>query len=619
MNRGTLPERPPSQRLGTRLTRATMAAACLALLVAGVLLNVFLYHSQRAALADDSVVQARITAENVAASLVFRDAPAAAEALATLHASPRVVGAELRDTGGQVFASWHAEVGAAARPPLVVRVPVRLNARVLGELDLRVSYAELERRSAGFAGLTALAALLALGAAYLLAWRVRRAIDRTEAHLDELAFSDPVTGLANRRAATDHLAARVRRHERGGPGFGVLLLDLDDFSRINDSLGHAAGDAVLRALAQRLDRDLAAGMQAFRIGGDEFMIAFDSDGSPERTQQAGRVARQALDGTIAIEGATLHVHGSAGIALCPADGRSVDALMRCADMAMYRAKHTGKNGVLAYDAAMAAELHERLRTENELRLALARDELTLAYQPIVDLASERVVGAEALVRWRHPERGLLGPALFIDIAERSGLVIELGQQVLRLAARQIAAWEGTIDGPFRVAVNASARQLQDGLLLTQVQRALREYHVAPERLEIEITEHTVVADQAAAVGVLSALRAMGVRISIDDFGTGLSSLSCLRALPVDKLKIDRSFVQELPANAGDAAIVRAVVSMAGALGLRVVAEGIETAAQAHFLRSIRVDLGQGYAYGRPLLPEDFAALLPGAAALREPI
>jgi diguanylate cyclase len=595
--------------LATRLTRATMSAACLALLVAGVILNIFLYHSQRAALAGDSEVQARIAAESVAATLVFRDAEAATEALAALRASERVVGAELRDGQGIVFARYRR----AQRPraePLRVKAPVRLGARSLGELDVEVSVEELDRRTVGFAGITALAALLALGAAYLLARGVRGAIDRTEAHLDELAFSDAVTGLQNRRAATAQIAELVSRHARSGLGFGVMLLDLDDFSRINDTLGHAAGDAVLRALARRIGDALGSGMQAYRIGGDEFLVAFDSDGTAQRTQQMARVARQALDGAIAVDGNVLHVRGSAGIAVCPADAADTDALLRAADTAMYRAKHNGKNGVLAYDAEMAAELHERMRIEGELRRALAHDELVLHYQPLVDLTNGRIVGAEALVRWQHPERGLLAPAAFIDVAERSGLVVELGQQVLRLAASQLAAWEHAADGvPLRVAVNASARQLKDGVLLAQVERALREFHAPAQRLEIEITEHSVIDDHDAAIGVLSALRKTGVRVSIDDFGTGLSSLSYLRGLPLDKLKIDRSFIQELPGNTSDAAIVRAIVSMAGALGLRVVAEGVETAAQAQFLHSIGVDFGQGWHYGRPMPAAELRALV----------
>lgn len=366
---------------------------------------------------------------------------------------------------------------------------------------------------------------------------------------------------------------------------------------------------MLAALSQRLARALSPGQTAYRFGGDEFIVLFDDDEQRNGAHGAASLLKMALGGEVAYRGEVVQLRGSAGLARYPGDGANADELVRAADMAMYQAKQAGKNTMAEYSAEMAQRTQALLRVEAELRRAIERAELRLFYQPVVEMQSRRIVGAEALVRWQHPERGLLAPGEFIDVAERSGLVVELGQQVLSMALAQVAAWQAEgLDG-FTVAVNASARQLRDGLLLTQVQRALQQHPVSADRLEVEITEYSLVEHHDSALRALTGLRQLGTRVAIDDFGTGLSSLGRLRRLPVDKLKIDRSFVRELPGNGGDAAIVRAIVSMAAALGLRVVAEGIETRAQYEFLHEAGVDLGQGYALGRPMAAEAFAELL----------
>jgi diguanylate cyclase (GGDEF)-like protein len=618
-----LQAKPQRERLGARLTRAAMGAAAIALLVAAVIFNSYHYASRRSEMADAALVQARITADGLSAALMFGDANTASEVLGFLKASPDFAGATARGLDGAVFASYQQSASDSVSWPsgrsssavqwdsdhLHVRAPIVHDTRLLGHVEVTLGVKSLRRESGIFALTSLGAAVVALAMAYLMARGVRRAIDRTEAQLHELAYVDPVTGLHNRRAAKEQLQACIARQARTGQGFGVVLLDLDDFSTINDSLGHAAGDEVLRTLARRLSETLKAGNQAFRFGGDEFIVVFDTDGTPEPSRQAGAAAQLALSSSVQAGGFEIQVRGSAGIAEFPRDAKTESELLGAADAAMYSAKHAGKNAVAVYDEQMTDASRERLRIESELSRALANREFTLVYQPIIDMANRGMVGVEALVRWQHPQRGLIGPATFIPIAESSGLIVELGRHVLELATRQIASWEAEGFGDFYVAVNASARQLRDGLLLEQVSRALQSSGADPSRLEIEITEHSLVDDHDVAVRTLVSLRSLGVRVAIDDFGTGLSSLAYLRRLPIDKLKIDRGFVRELPGNESDAAIVTAITSMAHALGLRVVAEGIETAAQRAFLAALRVDFGQGYLFGRPMPAAELHSML----------
>jgi diguanylate cyclase (GGDEF)-like protein len=632
-----LEAKPRRDRLGARLTRAAMGAAALALLVAALIFNTYHYASRRSEMVNASLVQARITADGLSAALTFGDVKAATEVLGLLKASPDFARAVARSADGGVFATYERtpadDVGWPAgdtsivqwdNDHLHVRAPIVHDARLLGHVEVVLGVQSLRRESGIFALTSLGAAVVALAMAYLLARGVRRAIDRTEAQLHELAYVDPVTGLHNRRAAKEHLQACIARHARSAEGFGLVLLDLDDFSTINDSLGHAAGDEVLRTLARRLTETLKAGNEAFRFGGDEFIVVFDTDGTPEPSRQAGTAAQLALASSIHVGGFEIQVRGSAGIAEFPRDAKTESELLGAADAAMYSAKHAGKNAVAVYDERMTDASRERLRMESELSRALTNGEFALVYQPIIDMRDRKMVGVEALLRWHHPQRGTVSPGTFIPIAESSGLIVELGRHVLELATRQIASWEAEGFGDFYVAVNASARQLRDGLLLEQVSRALTSSSADPSRLEIEITEHSLVDDHDVAVRTLVSLRGLGVRVAIDDFGTGLSSLAYLRRLPIDKLKIDRGFVRELPGNESDAAIVTAIASMAHALGLRVVAEGIETAAQREYLAGLHVDFGQGYLFGRPVPPLELRKLLrhvgplPTAPALFEP-
>jgi diguanylate cyclase (GGDEF)-like protein len=619
-----------AQGLGKRLTRAALESSALALLVAGLTINLLLYAWSRNALQDDAHVQARIAAEGSGAALLFGDVPAATETLATLHASPTIAAATLLDASGRTFARYRRAPDAAAAPAASslftdggrtqVEEPVVQNGNAIGRVVLEVSLQPLRSRALAFATLTAVATALALAIASLRIRRVRRAVSRTEDQLDRLAFFDPVTGLYNRHAATEHLRAMVRPGA-AGPGFALVLLDLDDFKLINDTYGHEAGDDVLRTLAQRLRDGIGRANPVFRLGGDEFVVVCNDAPDTAALDRLGAECVGCLQEPLQAARHEVYLRASVGIARYPDHAGNAEELLRAADTAMYEAKAAGKNTYAVYNRAMADETFVRLQLHTELRQAIERDQLVLHYQPIVDLGLARVIGVEALVRWRHPERGVLAPGAFIDVAERTGLIADIGAWVLEAATRQHAAWAREGMGHLFVAVNASGRQFRRGLLLEQVRTALDLSGADPGRIQVEITEHTLVEDVAANVRTLAALRELGVQIAIDDFGTGLSSLTYLKRLPIDKLKIDRSFVRDLPAATEDAAIVAAIVSMAHALGLQVVAEGIETAPQRDLLHGLGAEHGQGFLFSRPVpaedLPAAIAALEAAADAARQ--
>jgi diguanylate cyclase (GGDEF)-like protein len=618
----------PRRRLGARLSRVAMGSAGLALVVAGTLLNITVYFWSRSVLQHDLQVQLRVVAAHLAAEWRSDEPQAAINELSALQLAPDVVRATMLDANGVPFAVYQqpgappppalpvslrpgiaAEQALFSQGRLYVSVPVLRRGWAVGRLELVVTLYPLLQRTLVFAAITGLSGVAALGLAYLLAVGVRREVEGAEQRLDELAFIDPVTGLYNRAAANQHLQGMVERARQLGEGFGLMLLDLDDFKLINDTLGHAVGDEVLKLLGQRLRHGLRASDMVFRFGGDEFIVVSDGPLQHGGGERLGRAAMLSLQTPLQVGAHEIYVRASAGIARFPDDAEDVQALLRAADTAMYGAKAAGKNTFAIYRQDMGGSSHSHLRIDTELRRAIGRDELVLHYQPIVDLASGLVTGAEAVVRWRHPERGLLAPGEFIDVAERSGLIVELGEWVLRAAARQLAAWDAQGLGGLALAVNVSGRQIKRGVLQAQVTQALAEAGIGAERLEIEITEHTLVEDVEANVAALNALRGMGMRIGIDDFGTGLSSLAYLKRLPIDKLKIDRSFVRELPHASDDTAIVSAIVSMARALGLAVVAEGVETVAQRDWLARLGCDLAQGFFYSRAVPAEEFAALL----------
>jgi diguanylate cyclase (GGDEF)-like protein len=423
------------------------------------------------------------------------------------------------------------------------------------------------------------------------------------------ADHDALTGLANRarlRRWLDEALAAAREARRDA---AVLFFDLDRFKVINDSLGHRAGDALLVAAAQRLQGELRGADVLARFGGDEFVVvAADVEGEAGAAALADRLLG-VLGAPFVLDGAEHVVRASAGIALAPGGEGEAEDLLRGADLAMYRAKEEGRGRHALFDKAMLERAVAQLSLEGQLRHAVARRELELHYQPICALPGRGLAAVEALVRWRHAERGLVPPAEFIPIAEQSGLIVEIGDWVLGEACRQLAEWRRDAPGPPpMVSVNVSARQLDDPGFPSRVRACLDEHALEPRMLALEVTETLLMARPDRAGMCLDALRALGVRLILDDFGTGYSSLSRLSRLPLDTFKVDRSFVAALHEPA-ERAIVQMIFSMASALGLRVVAEGVETEDQLALLEELGCRLAQGYLLGRPVPPAELAVLL----------
>ncbi len=392
---------------------------------------------------------------------------------------------------------------------------------------------------------------------------------------------------------------------------GLLFIDLDGFKLINDSLGHHAGDQLLIEVARRLESAVGRQDTVARLGGDEFVILLEHVSSRSDVIPIARQIASQFASPFNLGDRSLVVTSSIGIAV--GDGTEIDAesLLRNADVAMYRAKSSGKDRFVTFEAGMQSDTLARLETENDLRRALTNGEFRVHYQPIVSMQSHRIVEVEALVRWQHPTRGLIAPADFIPIAEETGLIIPLGLWVLNQACRQTRLWQEQFpsDPPLVVGVNLSPRQFQSGDLTGQVKRALQDTGLRPEFLEIEITEGMIMRDVESTITIMQQLKALGIKLAIDDFGTGYSSLSYLRRLPLDVLKIDRSFINGLGQLHEDTTVVQAIISVAKSLGLSVTGEGIESAAQAAHLERWNCDRGQGFHYGRPMDDHGLAALL----------
>lgn len=427
-----------------------------------------------------------------------------------------------------------------------------------------------------------------------------------EGQLEFLANHDALTALPNRSLFDDRLRQALARADRGG-GFAVCFIDLDRFKLINDSLGHGAGDAVLVEVARRLGAVCRGADTLARLAGDEFVMLLEGMGNSEA---AAAIACRILAGLappVHAGGRDIDVAASLGLALYPDDGGDIESLLRNADAAMYAAKAAGRNTFRFYDEAMNRRASQRLALETDLRRAVARRQLELFYQPQIRSADGRLAGVEALLRWRHPERGLVSPVEFIPLAEEAGMITELGEWALAEAARQIVAWRQQGIEVLRMAVNLSPRQFHAADLADRLERILATAGAPNEWIELEITESAAMTHPEGAVQVLQRLHERGIQVAMDDFGTGHSSLAMLRTLPLNVLKLDRSFVQHLPESETDAAVATAVVTLARRLGLSVVAEGVETAAQQQFLTEIGCDLLQGFLFARPLPVAEFEA------------
>ena len=436
-----------------------------------------------------------------------------------------------------------------------------------------------------------------------------------EARMHYLAHHDDLTGLPNRVMFKHRLEQAITEGVRRGTLMALLLLDMDRFKAINDTLGHAVGDGLLKILGGRLSSGVRDCDTVSRLAGDEFALIL-----PDLThaEDAARVVKKIL-GALAppfhVGTHELFMSASIGIALCPMDGDNVDTLLRNVDIAMYHAKEHGRNTFQFYATEMNTKAFERLSLENALRYALERNELSLHYQPQPDLRTGKITAVEALLRWQHPALGMISPLQFIPIAEETGMITPIGEWVLRTACAQNKAWQALGLPALRVAVNLSARQLHQSNFIHVIEQVLHDTGLAPCYLELELTESMLMHNTENAIAMLAALDAMGIDISVDDFGTGYSSLAYLKRLPIKALKIDKSFVSDIPGDLDDAAIASSIIVMAHNLGIRVIAEGIETQEQKNFLMTHACDAMQGYLFSHPVVASKIPPLLVSAATL----
>jgi diguanylate cyclase (GGDEF)-like protein len=526
-------------------------------------------------------------------------------------------------------ARWRLRRSAAARDLLLIGALCVLVA------GLEIAFALFERVVAVISRhdnlqLDALATVL-LALPFLLSgftlrrWlELRREVRRRqdlEAELQHQAFYDTLTGLPNRALFLDRLGHALARTRRVDEGLAVLFLDLDDFKLVNDSLGHAAGDELLRGVAQRLTASLRPGDTAARFGGDEFTVLLEQVADATEAAAIAERLRVALAVPLSVAGRSLVAGVSVGLAgsFVGEDAATASALLQAADLALYQAKAAGKGQLVVFDDSMQRRATARLELVHALRQAVAHEDFVVYYQPQIDTASGQLVGVEALVRWQHPERGLVEPVDFIGLAEETGLILPLGLWVLRMACRQAQSWRAQNDGrPLLLSVNLSPMQVRQPDLVAEVAAILAETGLPADALCLEITESVLLEDAEATTRTLQALRALGVHLAIDDFGTGYASLSYLQRFPVETVKIDRSFIAALGESAGGMAIVEAVTALAHQLGLAVVAEGIETAAQSALVEQVGCDQSQGFYVAHPLPAEElvrlFASSLTAAGA-----
>jgi diguanylate cyclase (GGDEF)-like protein len=445
---------------------------------------------------------------------------------------------------------------------------------------------------------------------------------RTEEQIRRLAYCDSLTGIPNRQAFLESLERELARSRQLGKKFAVLFMDLDAFKRINDTLGHDVGDLLLKVVSERLHDTIRPGDTVTRatqgdfppgnlarLGGDEFTILIPDLEKVESALAVAQRVKDAMRRPFQLDGHEIFVTASIGISLYPQDGEDSTSLLKYADTAMYHAKNLGKNNAQLYSSSLTMQIMSHVKLETGLRKALQNDELYLLYQPQVDLASSQVVGVEALVRWRHPELGIMPPNEFIPLAEETGLIVPIGAWVLRTACAQARLWQDVCRRPIRLAVNLSARQFKDENLTQTVLAALIESGLDAGLLELELTESTLMDDARATLVTLEQLRGIGVLLSIDDFGTGYSSMNYLKRFDVHTLKIDKTFISGLPQDSEDAAITRAIIALGHGLRMIVVAEGVETEEQYSLLEQYGCDLAQGFHLGKPSTTDAITQML----------
>lgn len=549
-----------------------------------------------------------LVAANSAAAVVFQDSKSARENLGAFLSAPEILSARIILPDSRVFASY---VKQGERTPantawakwfdldsMTYQAPLQLDNARVADIHLEADLGSLRTRLLGFVAVLFGAGLFALIIAQLLMVRVRHAMRRAEDDMVHMAHYDALTDLPNRAYFEKRTQQLLDRAARDDDNAALLFFDLDNFKVVNDSLGHPVGDQLLMAVAERLVQVVRQTDNLSRLGGDEFTLFVE--GAARR--EAGLVAEhviQALQQPFVVEGHELSIGASVGIALYPEDGDTVDKLLRSADSALYAAKDAGKHTWRFFAAEMDAQAQHRLFIEAGLRRALERNEMRILYQPIVEMANGRLIGYEALMRWQSPDLGEVMPDIFIPVAEETGLIHTLGVFALNESCTQARRWLDRGLSNMVVSVNVSARQFYGHTLVESVRNALRNADLPAWHLDLEITETALLGAEQEVMDTLRDLHALGVSLTLDDFGVGYSSLSQLKRLPIQKLKIDRSFVMDVPDDMEDVAIIAAIVAMAKAMGLAVLAEGVETPAQQAFLAKLGCHDGQGYLFGRP--------------------
>lgn len=595
------------------LRMAHILAVGLALLIATFSLVGMEYASLRNSMTSNMQVQMRIMAHNIAESLISGEREVANEVLSSLAASPEIDAAVLYGMQQNTFAEYRrrGSLPQVLQMPGLMQLqqgtdlhksevwqPVMYEGMQIGTLYLRANLKRLYTQLLWYIGTTVMVMLVTLFAAASLLNRLQRAVHSAEERAGFLANYDTITDLFNRHAFNQRFQTLLNEAHSNNSMLALLVFDLDDFKVINDSLGHDVGDKLLRLVAQRLVS--AAGQEnvVYRVGGDEFAMILSQQADVENVQLIANRFISALTAPIVINGRNLYIGVSIGASLYPYDGEDAAHLLRDADAAMYYAKSRGKNNFQMFSAEMHHKSSTRLVLESELRAALEHGQFELYYQPQIALPGNKLIGVEALIRWHHPQRGLLMPGSFIPMAEETGLIVPIGEWVLREACRQAMEWKemGLV---LRMSVNLSGRQFRQENLLTTVTHILEATRMDTSLLELEITESVLMEDAESTITRLNNLKAMGLELAIDDFGTGYSSMAYLKRFPVSRLKIDRSFIRDIPHDADDVAITTATIQMAHSLKLEVVAEGVETRAQLQFLQEQGSDMVQGFLFSQP--------------------
>ncbi|BBH20122.1 hypothetical protein Back11_14670 [Paenibacillus baekrokdamisoli] len=430
---------------------------------------------------------------------------------------------------------------------------------------------------------------------------------KAQEKINQMVYLDPLTGLPNRHLLNDRLTQALDQANENKQIIGIMFIDLDRFKYINDTLGHAMGDRLLIEVAKRIQAIVGKGDTVSRQGGDEFIVLLPNTTSDEITKKAHKIV-DLFSKSVVISEHEMFVTPSIGISLYPSDGSDSENLIKNADTAMYRVKEQGKNSFQFYTPDMNEMVSKKMKLEIGLRKGLERGEFHVFYQPQVDIISGNVIGLEALIRWQHPEWGVISPAEFIPLAEETGLIIPIGEWVLYEACRQSKTWQNEGYPPLRMAVNISSRQFQQSNLLEVISKTLKETGLDPQYLELELTE-SIIQDSKYAISTMQQLKTMGIHLSIDDFGTGYSSLSYLKLFPIDTLKIDRSFTSNIFVDSKDAALVHTIINMAHNLDLKVIAEGVESQEQLHFLEQRQCNQAQGYLFSRPISTDEMSVFL----------